>query len=109
MTKLDPNRGSGEDRLIAKYFRPLARHPGAFGLIEGHMLPTVDSHEKSHNKLTGITAPAHNRSQTALMDQSGVNRRTAPAVDGAPEISAIVPCNYTKPLTCASQEEERNT
>lgn len=23
---------SGEDRLIARYFRPLARHPGAFGL-----------------------------------------------------------------------------
>ena len=25
---------SGEDRLIAKYFKPLARHPGAFGLID---------------------------------------------------------------------------
>ena len=34
MTKLDPNRGSGEDRLIAKYLRPLAQHPGAFGLID---------------------------------------------------------------------------
>jgi thiamine-monophosphate kinase len=31
-------RGSGpqsaEDRLIARYFRPLAKHPGAFGLID---------------------------------------------------------------------------
>jgi thiamine-monophosphate kinase len=26
--------GSGEDRIIAQYFRPLARHPGAFGLID---------------------------------------------------------------------------
>ena len=25
---------SGEDRLIAKYFKPLARHPGAFGLTD---------------------------------------------------------------------------
>jgi len=25
---------SAEDRLIARYFRPLARHPGAFGLID---------------------------------------------------------------------------
>jgi thiamine-monophosphate kinase len=26
--------GSGEDRLIATYFAPLARHPGAFGLLD---------------------------------------------------------------------------
>jgi thiamine-monophosphate kinase len=26
--------GSGEDRLIARYFRPLASHPGAFGLTD---------------------------------------------------------------------------
>ena len=25
---------SGEDRLIAQYFRPLARHPGALGLLD---------------------------------------------------------------------------
>src|ERR1700680_3044268 len=25
---------SGEDRLIAKYFRPIATHPGAFGLAD---------------------------------------------------------------------------
>ena len=29
-----PSGESGEDRLIAKYFRPLATHPGAFGLID---------------------------------------------------------------------------
>ena len=25
---------SGEDRLIARYFKPLATHPGAFGLVD---------------------------------------------------------------------------
>ncbi len=25
---------SGEDRLIARYFKPLATHPGAFGLLD---------------------------------------------------------------------------
>jgi thiamine-monophosphate kinase len=25
---------SGEDRLIARYFKPIARHPGAFGLVD---------------------------------------------------------------------------
>jgi thiamine-monophosphate kinase len=25
---------SGEDRLIARYFKPIARHPGAFGLTD---------------------------------------------------------------------------
>jgi len=28
------NNRSGEDRLIARHFKPLARHPGAFGLID---------------------------------------------------------------------------
>jgi len=27
-----PDQGSAEDRLIARYFRPLAKHPGALGL-----------------------------------------------------------------------------
>ena len=30
----NPPSVSGEDRLIARYFRPLARHPGAFGLMD---------------------------------------------------------------------------
>jgi len=29
-----PRSQSAEDRLIARYFRPLARHPGAFGLLD---------------------------------------------------------------------------
>jgi thiamine-monophosphate kinase len=30
----DPDSGSGEDRLIARYFKPLVTHPGALGLID---------------------------------------------------------------------------
>ena len=32
MAKATIDTPSGEDRLIARYFKPLARHPGAFGL-----------------------------------------------------------------------------
>ena len=28
------NGGSPEDRLIAQYFKPLARHPGTFGFSD---------------------------------------------------------------------------
>lgn len=31
---IDPKRSSGEDSLIARYFRPLATDPGAFGLVD---------------------------------------------------------------------------
>jgi thiamine-monophosphate kinase len=34
MSKRRAAAGSGEDRLIARYFRPLARHPGALGLTD---------------------------------------------------------------------------
>ena len=34
MSKRPAGAGSGEDRLIARYFRPLARHPGALGLAD---------------------------------------------------------------------------
>ena len=30
----EPAGLSGEECLIARYFRPLARHPGAFGLVD---------------------------------------------------------------------------
>ena len=32
--KARQRRQSGEDRLIARYFKPLARHPGALGLTD---------------------------------------------------------------------------
>jgi thiamine-monophosphate kinase len=34
MTGRDEKTQSGEDRLIAQYFRPLARHPAALGLLD---------------------------------------------------------------------------
>ena len=34
MAKRARSEESGEDRLIARYFRPIARHPGAFDLID---------------------------------------------------------------------------
>jgi thiamine-monophosphate kinase len=34
MTPKEQAAGSGEDRLIARYFRPLAKHPGAFALAD---------------------------------------------------------------------------
>ncbi len=34
MVTRDEKTQSGEDRLIAQYFRPLARHPGALGLLD---------------------------------------------------------------------------
>ena len=40
MSKGAAAEGSGEDRLIARYFRPLARHPGALGLADDVALLT---------------------------------------------------------------------
>jgi thiamine-monophosphate kinase len=40
MSKSPAVEGSGEDRLIARYFRPLARHPGALGLADDAALLT---------------------------------------------------------------------
>jgi thiamine-monophosphate kinase len=34
MMPIEHAAGSGEDRLIARYFRPLAKHPGAFALVD---------------------------------------------------------------------------
>src|ERR1700704_2889443 len=34
MSEPEPEPQSGEDRLIARYFRPLATHPGALGLVD---------------------------------------------------------------------------
>jgi thiamine-monophosphate kinase len=34
MSRDEPRTGSAEDRLIARYFAPLARQPGAFGLTD---------------------------------------------------------------------------
>ena len=40
------NNLSGEDRLIARHFKPLARHPGAFGLVDdAAVLTTPPGHQ----------------------------------------------------------------
>ena len=59
MTKLDPNRGSGEDRLIAKYFRPLAQHPGAFGLIDDAAVLTPPAGHDLVLTTDGVIAGVH--------------------------------------------------
>jgi thiamine-monophosphate kinase len=37
----EPTAVSAEDRMIARYFRPLAKHPGALGLIDDAALLTA--------------------------------------------------------------------
>ena len=51
MTKKETGR-SGEERLIARYFRPLAKHPGAFGLVDD---------AAAHRAACGLRSRAHGR------------------------------------------------
>jgi thiamine-monophosphate kinase len=51
--------GSGEDRLIARYFRPLARHPGALGLADDAALLTPPSGCDLVLTTDGIIAGVH--------------------------------------------------
>src|ERR1700752_2576148 len=65
---------SGEDRLIAKYFRPIAKHPGAFGLLDDcavlGMKPGRDLVLKTDAILSGVhffaDDPADKVAQKAL-------------------------------------------
>lgn len=43
MSKGGQSRASGEDRLIARYFQPLARHPGALNLVDDAAMFTPPS------------------------------------------------------------------
>ena len=48
---------SGEDRLIARHFKPLARHPGALGLIDdAAVLKVPTGHDLV---LTGLLPQVH--------------------------------------------------
>ena len=38
-----PGKESGEDRLIARHFKPIARHPGALGLTDDAAMLTLPS------------------------------------------------------------------
>jgi len=56
---------SAEDRLIARYFRPLAKHPGAFGLIDDAAVitppPGCDVVLKTDGVIVGVHAFADDR------------------------------------------------
>jgi hypothetical protein len=50
---------SGEDRLIAKYFRPLVRHPGALGLTDDAAMLTPPAGCDLILKIDGIIGGVH--------------------------------------------------
>jgi thiamine-monophosphate kinase len=52
-------RGSGEDRLIARHFRPLATHPGALGLIDDAAVVAVPPGHELVLKTDGVIAGVH--------------------------------------------------
>jgi thiamine-monophosphate kinase len=51
--------GSAEDRLIARYFKPLARHPGAFGLADDAAAITPPAGCDLVLKTDGLIAGVH--------------------------------------------------
>ena len=51
--------GSPEERLIAQYFRPLARHPGAFGLLDDAAAITPPAGHDLVLKTDGLIAGVH--------------------------------------------------
>jgi len=55
----DIQDGSPEDRLIAKYFRPLAKHPGAFGLGDDAAAITPPPGHDLVLKTDGLIAGVH--------------------------------------------------
>ena len=50
---------SGEDRLIAEYFRPLAKHPGAFALMDDAAVITPPAGCDIVLKTDGIIGGVH--------------------------------------------------
>jgi thiamine-monophosphate kinase len=50
---------SGEERLIARYFKPLAKHPGAFGLADDAAAVTPPAGSDLVLKTDGIVAGVH--------------------------------------------------
>ncbi len=58
-TKHRSPQGSAEDRLIAKYFRPLATHPGARGLIDDAAVIGVPAGHELVLTADGVIAGVH--------------------------------------------------
>ena len=52
-------QGSAEDRLIARYFKPLAKHPGAFGLTDDAAAITPPAGHDLVLKTDGLIAGVH--------------------------------------------------
>jgi hypothetical protein len=50
---------SGEDRLIARFFRPLAKHPGAFGLTDDAAVITPPAGANVVFKIDPIVGGVH--------------------------------------------------
>src|SRR5262249_10003326 len=59
MSKGAAPQGSGEDRLIARHFRPFARHPGALGLADDAALPMPPPGHDLVLTTDGIIAGVH--------------------------------------------------
>jgi thiamine-monophosphate kinase len=59
MTAGKATKDSGEDRLIARHFRPLATHPGAFGLIDDAAAISVPADQELVLKIDPIIAGVH--------------------------------------------------
>ena len=53
------HEGSAEDRLIARYFKPLAKHPGAFGLADDAAAITPPAGHDLVLKTDGLIAGVH--------------------------------------------------
>lgn len=59
MAKRRTNAESGEDRLIARHFKPLARHPGAFGLVDDAAVLAVPAGHEIVLKADAIVGGVH--------------------------------------------------
>jgi thiamine-monophosphate kinase len=59
MTRGDPSAGSAEDRLIARHFAPLARHPGALGLTDDAAVLTPPDGSEVVVTVDAIVAGVH--------------------------------------------------
>src|ERR1041385_8142866 len=53
------SRGSAEDRLIARHFRPLATHPGALGLVDDAAVVKVPPGRELVLTSDGVIAGVH--------------------------------------------------
>jgi thiamine-monophosphate kinase len=86
MAKLDEE--SGEDRLIATYFRPIATHPGAFGLTDDAAAiappPGCDLVLKTDGVISGVHFFAEDPADTVARKALRINLSDLAAKGAAP-------------------------